>query len=66
MERYDTSDKAEAERDKYKVHCKHCSHVLVFTPTNKKNKILCNVCGHYVYRNDKEEFKDKILQSINK
>lgn len=41
----------------YKVTCK-CGHVLVITP--KKDKVLCNYCGHYVYRNKLIEFKEKL------
>lgn len=62
MERYDVSESAEKERTKYKTKCKHCGHILVFTPANRKNKIICNVCGYYVYKNEKEEFKDKLLK----
>jgi hypothetical protein len=55
--RYNTSERSEEERAKYKIKCS-CGHTLIFTPSNKKNKILCNCCGYYVYRNEKEKFKE--------
>ena len=58
MIKYDTSQKAENERARYKVKCKKCGHTLVFTPSNKKNKILCNYCGYYIYRSKKDKFKE--------
>lgn len=64
MIRYDTSKEAEKERTKYKVKCKRCDHVIVFTPNNKKNKIICNVCGYYVYKNDREEFKELMKRKL--
>ena len=37
--------------------CK-CGHGVVISP--KKAKELCKYCGNYVYRNQKEEFIDKL------
>ena len=45
----------------YKVKCK-CGHTIVLI---KRNKVLCNFCGHYVYKNQKEEFKDKMRSLMN-
>ena len=56
MKIYNVSEKFNKEISSYKVVCKNCSHVIVITP--KKNKELCYICGKYVYRNEKEKFKD--------
>lgn len=66
MEKHSDLTKIENERAKYKVSCNYCKHVLVFTPSNKKSKILCKVCGHYVYKNEKEKFKDLLNKERRK
>ena len=49
------------EYDKVKIKCK-CGHrVVVPMWVDKK---ICSWCGKYVYRNKKEEFKDKVKQKI--
>lgn len=45
----------------YKVKCK-CGHVLVIVG---KDKVICSHCGYYVYKNKKEEFKDKMRSALN-
>lgn len=47
----------------YKVKCK-CGHSIVMT--NNITKTLCTWCNHYVYKNAKEEFKDKMRIAILK
>jgi hypothetical protein len=47
----------EEARVRGKVTCK-CGHVTTFEPTSNKKKLICSYCGHYVYRNDKEKFKE--------
>lgn len=49
------------ERAKYKVRCK-CGHTTTMKPTT--NKRLCTWCGHYIYREKKDEFKDMLLKRI--
>lgn len=44
----------------YKVRCK-CGHTIVMV---KRSKVLCSHCGHYVYKDKKEEFKDKMRKLI--
>lgn len=51
----------ESHLTNYKVKCK-CGHTIIII---KRDKVLCNFCGHYVYRNKKEEFKDKMRSLIN-
>ena len=57
MGKYNTSEKIENERAKYKVKCE-CGHTIVFYPSIVKNKLICRHCGHYIYKNEKERFKE--------
>lgn len=50
------------ERVKYKVKCK-CGHSILIQPVLEKK--LCKCCGHYVYREQKVEFKDMLLKILN-
>ena len=50
--------KCEKERANYKRYC-ICGHSIVFPQTAKVNKTICDWCGHWIYKNDYEEFKDK-------
>lgn len=65
MIKYDAFQKAEDERAKYKRYCK-CGHSIIFTPSSKTNKTICSWCGHWIYKNDFEEFKDKLNKNIKK
>ena len=47
------------ERAKYKVYCK-CGHSIVFYPIEKKDRKICSWCGHYIYKNSKVEFKNRL------
>lgn len=42
------------------IKCKHCGHSIL--PT--KDRTLCTYCGHWIYKNDKVEFKYKTLEKI--
>lgn len=57
MKKYNLSKKYEAVRTGMKVKCK-CGHVNSFEPTSKATKIICSYCGYYVYRNEREKFKE--------
>ena len=46
---------------KFKVKCQHCGHVVILI---KQNFIICDWCGHKIYRNKQEEFKDKVKQEL--
>lgn len=46
---------------KHKCKCGHTIMIPAF-----RDKILCDWCGHYVYRDEQAEFKDKLKQNINK
>ena len=62
MKKYDVTQKLEDERAKYKRYCV-CGHSIVFPPTSKTNKTICTWCGHFIYKNDKEEFKEKLIKN---
>lgn len=46
-----------------KVKCK-CGHSIFLT--NKYERIICDWCGRWVYKNKKVEFKYKLLEAKNK
>ena len=48
------------ERTNNTKYCKRCGHAIVFQ--RKTKKIICTHCGHWVYNNKLDEFKDKLLQ----
>lgn len=47
----------------YKVKCSRCGHIVVMI---KRKKMMCNWCGATIYKNKKEEFKDKIRKELRK
>lgn len=61
--RYDTSDIMFTIITEAKKRCKHCEHTLLLGNSEKK---ICQVCGNYVYRNNKIEFRDKLKQELKK
>ena len=65
MIKIDTFQKREDEREKYKRYCK-CGHSIVFTPSPKTNKTICSWCGNWIYKNDFEEFKEKLSKKMKK
>lgn len=56
VKRYDRPTTYIIKGNDNKVRCK-CGHTVEFWA--KKNKLLCHGCNHWVYKNKKEEFKDK-------
>lgn len=46
----------------FKVKCK-CGHVVVISPINTKK--LCSFCGNYIYRDKKDEFKERMKEKLN-
>lgn len=48
---------------KYKHMCR-CGHSVVIYPFEKRIKKLCSWCGEYVYINEREEFKDKLMKLL--
>lgn len=49
---------------KVKYPCKCCGHKSVIPYW--VNRQMCSWCGHYVYKNDIDEFKDKLTSAILK
>ena len=47
----------------YVVYCK-CGHSITFNP--KHTKELCTHCGHYVYRDEKEKFKEMLKRELRR
>ena len=39
-----------------------CGHSVVIMPKN--NKVLCTHCGHWVFKNKKEEFKYRLKERL--
>lgn len=58
---YKEDDRYFDERLKCKVKCK-CGHKVAIP--SFKNKKLCDWCGHYVYKEQKDEFKDALLKKL--
>jgi uncharacterized OB-fold protein len=44
------------------IKCKTCGHTIL--PIVERG--ICNYCGHWFYRNNKIEFKYKMLESLRK
>lgn len=54
--RYEEIRKLENERSKHKVRCA-CGTKTVMTDADRT---ICRGCGHWIYRNKKLEFKEKM------
>ena len=54
--RYESMKKLENERSKYKVQCK-CGTKTIIVNTDRA---ICRNCKHWLYRNKKIEFKEKM------
>lgn len=52
------------EQDKHKHYC-NCGHYVYIYPFENKTKKLCTWCHNYVYKDKKEEFKEKIRRRLN-
>ena len=57
-------DEQMLEFDKANTFKCKCGHSVVIYP--KQTKRLCTWCNHYVYRDKKEEFKEKLKNSLKK
>lgn len=51
------------EFDRVKYICK-CGHRVVIT--NKQEKNICDWCGHYVFKNAKDEFEYRVKERMKK
>ena len=50
------------EYDKIKIKCSYCGRKMVVPMWIDKR--LCSWCGHYIFRNKKLEFEDKLKKKI--
>lgn len=41
-----------------------CGHRIIMT--SKVDKTICSWCGNWVYKNKKDEFKDKLRKELRK
>lgn len=53
--------KIENQRNEYKVKCS-CGTKTVIPPFLKR--LICRNCGHWFYRDKKQEFKDKMREKL--
>lgn len=60
--KFEEIDKYMEEVNKYKVKCK-CGHKVILINTDKA---ICSWCGHYVYKDKKQEFKERLTQCMKK
>lgn len=58
MELVNTSEKYINEIAKYKIKCPYCGHKVIVLLSDKN---LCDWCGHYVYKEKKQMFKNFII-----
>lgn len=54
-------EKLDEEKTENRIYCKNCGHALNIS--HQRDKRICNHCGKYVFREDKEEFKYRLLNS---
>lgn len=64
VESYKAMVLLDTERAKYRRYCKNCGHSVIIPKTSKANKVICTWCGYYIFKNDFEEFKEKIKKVL--
>lgn len=55
--------KLQDELNNYTYTCE-CGHRVVILP--QKDKVICNWCKHYVFKNKQDEFKYRINEKIRR
>ena len=63
MRKQNTSKKYIDKISQFKSKCSYCGHTTVML---KQKFIICGWCGHKIYKNKQEEFKDKIKKELKK
>ena len=58
---FDDIEKLCDEKTANRIYCKNCGHTMNIS--NQREKRICNHCGQYVFKDDKEEFKYRLLNS---
>lgn len=56
----------ENSRSDSKRYCKFCGHSIVFPKTSRADKTICSHCGHYIFKTDEIEFKERLKSAKNK
>lgn len=51
--------------EQYKVKC-DCGHSILMTALNKKGYKICTHCGKKIYKEQRDEFKDRLLKEMKK
>jgi ribosomal protein S27E len=51
-------------RRQLRVRCKKCGWGRIFV--GGYTRLICKNCGSYVFKNDKEEFKYRVKERLNK
>lgn len=52
-----------AARRSIRVRCKKCGWGRMFL---KHKRLICKNCGSYVFKNDREEFRYRVKERLNK
>lgn len=58
---FDDIEKLCDEKAANRIVCKNCGHTMNIS--NSREKRICTHCGMYVFREDKDEFKYRMLNS---
>ena len=48
----------------YQRQCKNCGRKRIVKMG--RDRVLCDWCGHYIYKSDEIEFKYKMMEAIRK
>lgn len=59
-------DKIEGVKRTMTIFCPHCGRRVHFYAFEKKEKQLCDWCGRYVFKSQKDEFKYRLNEEIRK
>ena len=51
------------EMEQYKVKC-DCGHSIIMTALDKRGYKICTHCGNKVFKEQRDEFKDKLLKEM--
>lgn len=60
MRSFDEDTRYFKELSKLKVKCKRCGH----TQTLFKDKVICDWCKYYIYKDKKLEFVERLKQEL--
>lgn len=52
------------ELDKVKYRCNHCGRRAIIP--KYIDKVICDWCGHYVFKNRKDEFKFRVKEKMKR